>query len=675
MRHMLLLPSALCLAVLLPPAGAQPLGTAFTYQGQLTESGQPASGLYDLQACLFDSPSNPVPIACAPDFGDVPVAEGVFTLALDFGSSPFAGQQRFLELRVRPGASTGSYTTLAPRQLIRATPEALRAAAASAAPWSGLTGVPAGFADGIDDTGGAGTVTSITAGTGLSGGTITGSGTIGIANGGVGTAQIATAAVGSAQLAAGAVGRTALADNAVDTAAVQNLAITQAKIAAGAVGSSQLAAGAVGPSQLAPGAVGSAQLAAGAVGLAQINPAQVQARIAGTCAIGEYFRGINADGSVACESIVSFLGLNLITTVDNPANFVGAYTSIAIGTDGLPVISYSDGTANALKVAKCGNAACTGAATITTIDDSSSAGVGAFSSIAIGTDGRPVISYFDDTARALKVAQCSNASCTGTATISTVDHPASGNIVGQHTSIAIGADGRPVISYFDDTADALKVAKCANAACTGAATITTVDDPANAVGIYTSIAIGTDGLPVISYFDETADALKVAKCTNAACSAAAIAVVDDQPVNDVGRFSSIAIGIDGLPVISYRDTTIAALKVARCASLSCSDVSSIAIVDDPADNSVGNYTSIAIGTDGWPVISYHDSSASALKVAKCRNVNCIGDVVITTLDDPPNNVGHFTSIAIGADGLPVISYRDFSANTLKVAKCGTRSCQ
>ena len=43
------------------------------------------------------------------------------------------------------------------------------------------------------------------------------------------------------------------------------------------------------------------------------------------------------------------------------------------------------------------------------------------------------------------------------------------------------------------------MAKCANAACTGVPTITTVDDPVNDVGHYTSIAIGTDGLPVISY--------------------------------------------------------------------------------------------------------------------------------------------------------------------------------
>jgi len=97
-------------------------------------------------------------------------------------------------------------------------------------------------------------------------------------------------------------------------------------------------------------------------------------------------------------------------------------------------------------------------------------------------------------------------------------------------------------------------------------------------------------------------------------------------------------------------------------------------VDDPA-NSVGQDTSIAIGTDGRPVISYRDNTAGALKVAKCTNAACTGAAAITTVDDPANNVGFDAAIAIGADGLPVISYRDNTAAALKVAKCGTRSCQ
>jgi hypothetical protein len=45
------------------------------------------------------------------------------------------------------------------------------------------------------------------------------------------------------------------------------------------------------------------------------------------------------------------------------------------------------------------------------------------------------------------------------------------------------------------------------------------------------------------------------------------------------------------------------------------------------------------------------------------------------VDDPVNRVGQHSSIAIGTDGLPVISYQDQTARTLWVIKCGTRTCQ
>ena len=356
-----------------------------------------------------------------------------------------------------------------------------------------------------------------------------------VPDGAINSAKIADESVTAVDIAVDAVGALELQNNAVDTSAVQNLAITQPKIA--------------------DAAVGSAQVAPAAIGLAQINTSQVQSRISGACPFGEYVFGVNADGSLACEPVEP------AQTVDDPSNDVGSFTSIAIGNDGLPVISYVDNTANNLKVAKCTNAACVGAVTITAVD------VGAqsvrFTSIAIGLDGFPVISY--NVTGVLRVVKCANAACTGVSTRTTVDG-GTGNNVGQYSSIAIGSDGLPVISYYDATAAALRVAKCANAACTGAATITTVDDPANTVGPYTSIAIGSDTLPVISYFDFTAMALKVAKCANAACTGAATITTVDDPVNDVGQYTSIAIGSDGLPVMSYYDATAFTLKVAKCAN-------------------------------------------------------------------------------------------------------------
>ena len=108
----------------------------------------------------------------------------------------------------------------------------------------------------------------------------------------------------------------------------------------------------------------------------------------------------------------------------------------------------------------------------------------------------------------LKVLKCGNPYAAAAIPSTTVDAAAN---TGLYTSIAIGSDDLPVISYYDDRANALRVVKCANADCTGSATLTTVDDSAD-VGSYTSIAIGADDLPLISSQELLSNTLKVVRC-------------------------------------------------------------------------------------------------------------------------------------------------------------------
>lgn len=96
---------------------------AFTYQGRLTSSGTPANGTYDFTFILYDASvggSQAGPIVTR---NDVPVTHGLFTVTLDFGDV-FNSTQYYLDISVRPGASTGSYTPLTPRQPLTATPYA-----------------------------------------------------------------------------------------------------------------------------------------------------------------------------------------------------------------------------------------------------------------------------------------------------------------------------------------------------------------------------------------------------------------------------------------------------------------------------------------------------------------------------------------------------------------------
>jgi len=313
---------------------------------------------------------------------------------------------------------------------------------------------------------------------------------------------------------------------------------------------------------------------------------------------------------VHCGNAFCSLG-RTITTLDSGG---GGFNSIAIGWEGLPVISYFDSTNEDLKMAHCGTTTCSAGNTVTTVDSVGMVGID--TSITIGTDGLPVISYYDNTNGDLKVAHCGNAACSSGNTITPVD---SGGDVGIDTSITIGMDGRPVISYYDSTNGRLKVAHCGNGACSSGNTINNVDS-VEVVGLNTSITIGTDGLPVISYYDSTNDDLKVAHCGNATCSSGNTITTVDSGGN-VGLTTSITIGMDGLPVISYYDQANGNLKVTHCGNAACSSGNTITWIDSGGD--VGISSSITIGTDGLPVISYYDSTNEDLKVAKCTNQFCL----------------------------------------------------
>ena len=100
------------------------LDTAFTYQGTLEDKGSPANGAYDFQFVLYDALSGGSHVGTTQVIDDLLVDNGYFTALLDFGDV-FDGTALWLEISVRPGASTGSYTMLSPRQALTAVPYAL----------------------------------------------------------------------------------------------------------------------------------------------------------------------------------------------------------------------------------------------------------------------------------------------------------------------------------------------------------------------------------------------------------------------------------------------------------------------------------------------------------------------------------------------------------------------
>jgi hypothetical protein len=106
---------------------ADPISTAFAYQGRLQGSGAAISGTYDFHFAVYGSETNSDAVAETAVVTNVLVSGGRFTVLLDFGPGTFAGQARWLEIGVRTNGET-SFTVLAPRQPMLAVPYALHAA-------------------------------------------------------------------------------------------------------------------------------------------------------------------------------------------------------------------------------------------------------------------------------------------------------------------------------------------------------------------------------------------------------------------------------------------------------------------------------------------------------------------------------------------------------------------
>lgn len=255
---------------------------------------------------------------------------------------------------------------------------------------------------------------------------------------------------------------------------------------------------------------------------------------------------------------------------------------------------------------------------------------------------------------------------TSTSTIATLD-PNGGSDV----RLLVGPDGFPFVSYYDQNSD-LKLIHCTSADCSST-------DPPVILGSVTphpySLAIGTDGFPVVAYTDGTN--LIFIHCTDVSCNAFDAPLTLD-PTNNA-NFPSIGIGGDGFPRILYEGETIFIPMINAtlpqfssiiCTSPTCSN-SPVPIRSVSSIFAGGQSLALAIGNDGLPVITFVQiiNPPQSLIVSTGGGSSAIKTVDALFLDQ--------VSIGIYL-GNPVILYRDstfLSSQNFELAACFDATCQ
>lgn len=232
--------------------------------------------------------------------------------------------------------------------------------------------------------------------------------------------------------------------------------------------------------------------------------------------------------------------------------------------------------------------------------------------------------------------------------------------VGNYSSIAVISPSTLVVSYQDMANWDLKLAMCTDFACSNPR-ITTIDST-DGTGLYTALSLTTANIPVISYV--TGTDFKLAVCNNTLCTNPTISTIAD-----IGWYYSIALTTDNIPVISFYDPFSGDLNLAVCHDTTCTSPT-ISILDSLG--SVGLDLSIALGTTNIPVISYHDKTNTHLKLVVCNDTSC-SDPDISTIDSS-GKVGNYSSVALSSTNIPIISYFDEGSASLKLAVCNDTAC-
>jgi hypothetical protein len=355
-----------------------------------------------------------------------------------------------------------------------------------------------------------------------------------------------------------------------------------------------------------------------------------------------------------------------VSTIDGEATVVGT-TAIVVGADDLGLIAYRDAAAGALRMAHCGNPACTSAFR-TVVDDNGSPGVGI--DLAVDAHGRGVASYVDSDTGALRVAHCGGPGCSEH-TIRTV--VPSG--VGPATAIAVGPNQRPLVAFTSADGTGVRLARCADPDCTSAA-VTTLDGDAHEV-VDLAVITPPDAAVLIAAAVRTRAAsvagLLTIGCPDVNCSAPVRHVESDRTILPYAVAADL--GSDGRPHLALA-VDRRSVNLFACIDGLCSDRDFAALRGSyPIEQRpTAEGLALATGPEGDTVVAYANPVDPGLRVYRCQLLECGPFDSTLSRPDPASSVGGGVDIAFLPSGTALLSYVDGGSDALKVVSCGNPAC-
>ena len=190
-----------------------------------------------------------------------------------------------------------------------------------------------------------------------------------------------------------------------------------------------------------------------------------------------------------------------------------------------------------------------------------------------------------------------------------------------------------------------------------------------------SMVYGTDGYPIFSYTSHQGFTVNLSTlhCTSIDCSTfGSPKIIYDENIPDK---SSIVIGSDGFPVISFATTSLGydGLFFIHCTTIDCSAYDDPILLD--GDGHVDGNPSVIIGTDDMPAIAYLAGPSNFdinLRFIHCTELDC------SLFDDPiildPSEEGFFFEMIKGQNGLPVVAYSPAFSGGIFFLSCGNNQC-